>query len=373
MKRILIVAGDPSGDLVAAQLVSSLKKLDPGMFVVGLGGDNLAKVSDHVLGNIVKQHALGFAISPKQIFYFRKVLNDILIPEMKNNPPDAVIPVDFYGFNSRVAKAAKHLGRRVFYYASPQFWASRAYRAERLRPFVDLFICLFPFEMDFYKSRQLPAHFVGHPILDIIPPMEIEPALRVEPNVGLLPGSRPGEIKRHLPVMIDACDRIANVYPGTRFFVFTVPNVPRDLYHEILSETRPSRCLIELIQDENFAWRSQLDLAITASGMETFENALLGIPMVVMYKTNWITYCVARAIIKIPYLGMPNLLAGKKIVPEFIQWKATGENIAEPILHWMMDPKARVALRRELLSLRDRFGGHGASERAARVILDKVA
>lgn len=373
MKRILIVAGDPSGDLVAAQLVISLKKLQPGLFVVGLGGDNLAKVSDRILGNIVKQHALGFAISPQQVFYFRKVLNEILIPEMKNNPPDAVIPVDFYGFNSRVAQAAKKLGRHVFYYASPQFWASRAYRADRLRPFVDLFLCLFPFEVDFYKKRQLPAQFVGHPILDFIPSPDPHQPLRVEPNVGLLPGSRPGEIKRHLPVMVDACDRIANVYPGTRFIVFTVPNVPRDLYHNILGNTRPSRCLIELIQDENYAWRSQLDLAITASGMETLENALLGIPMVVMYKTNWITYCIGRAIINIPYVGMPNLLAGKKIVPEFIQWKATGENIAEPILHWMKDPKARVALRTQLLALRQKFGGNGASERAARAILDKVA
>ena len=370
---MLIVAGDPSGDLVASQLVASLKKIQPNLIVVGVGGERLKKSCDIFLANIVTRHALGFAISPKTILFFRKILNEIIIPEIKNNQPDAVIPVDFYGFNGRVAQAAKMLGRSVFYYATPQFWASRSYRAEKLRPFVDLFLCLFPFELDFYQQRRLPAKFVGHPILDFLPDMDPNLPLRIEPNVGLLPGSRPGEIKRHLPVMVEACDKIASVHPGARFMVFTVPNVSRELYHEILGESKPSRCLIELIQDEGYAWRSQLDLAITASGMETLENALLGIPMVVMYKTNWITYCVARAIIKIPYLGMPNLLAGKKIVPEFIQWEATADNIALPIIEWMKNPTLRKNLRRELLGLRGKFGGNGASDRAAQAILEKVA
>ncbi len=373
MKRVLIVAGDPSGDLVASQLVTSLKELQPDLFVVGVGGSRLEKVSDRFLENIVRKHALGFAISPKTILYFRHVLNEVIVPEIEQNSPDVVIPVDFYGFNSRVAKAAKNLGTKVFYYASPQFWASRSYRANQLRPFVDLFLCLFPFELEFYKKRNIPAQFVGHPILDVLPQMDANQPLRVESVIGLLPGSRPGEIKRHLPVMVDACDKIASACPGTRFVLFTVPNVSRELYHDILGVAKPSRCLIELIQDENYNWRSQLDLAITASGMETLENALLGIPMVVMYKTNWVTYCIARAIIQIPYLAMPNLLAGRRIVPEFIQWDATGDNIALPILEWMKDPKARLALRRELLSLREKFGGNGASDRAARAILEKVA
>ncbi|MCG3203890.1 MAG: Lipid-A-disaccharide synthase [Elusimicrobia bacterium] len=373
MKRILIVAGDPSGDLVASQLVKSLKKLEPELTVVGVGGDHIAKVSDQFLANIVKRHTLGFAISPRTILYFRNILNNVIISELKKNPPDAVIPVDFYGFNSCVAKAAKKHGSKVFYYASPQFWASRPNRAERLRSSVDLFLCLFPFELDFYKKRNIPAKFVGHPILDYLPTSDPDQPLRVEPTIGLLPGSRPSEIKRHLPVIVEACDKIASVYPGTRFLVFTVPNVPRDLYNDILGVSRPSRCLIELIQDENYRWRSQLDLAISASGMETLENALLGIPMVVMYKTNWITYAVARALIQIPHLAMPNLLAGKKIVPEFIQWEATANNIALPILHWMKDPTSRKALRKELLLLRNQFGGGGASERAARAILEKVA
>lgn len=373
MKRVLIVAGDPSGDLIASQLVAALKKLQPNLSVAGIGGQNLERVSDRFLENIVRQHALGFAISFKQISYFRHVLNDIIVPELKNNPPDAVITVDFYGFNSRVAKTAKAMGHRVLYYVSPQFWASRPWRADQLRSSVDLFLCLFPFELDFYKKKQLPAKFVGHPILDFLPDVDPEAPLRIEPIVGLLPGSRPAEIKRHLPVMVAACDAISKEHPGTRFLLFTVPHVQRELYHDLIGAAKPSKAMIELIQDEGYAWRSQLDLAITASGMETLENALLGVPMVVMYRTNWITYIVARCIINIPFLGMPNLLAGKEIVPEFIQWKVTAENITAPILHWIKNPKERLALRKTLLALRAQFGGNGASERAARAILEKVA
>jgi len=372
MKRVFIIAGDPSGDLIASQLIESMRRLQPGLEVVGLGGAHLRKCSDRFLGNIVEQHALGFAISPKQILYFRKILTDVIVPELKKNPPDVVVPVDFYGFNSRVAMVAKELGHRVFYYASPQFWASRPGRADRLRKSVDLFLCLFPFEEDFYKKRQLPARFVGHPLLDSLPPIDEEGPQKVEPSIGLLPGSRPEEIRRHLPVMADACRLIAKAVPGCRFVIFAVPHVPRDLYHSILSGHK-STVMMDIIQDEDYQWRSQMDLALTASGMETLENALLGIPMVVMYKTNWITYLIARMLIRIRYLAMPNLLADREVVPEFIQWKATADAIAKPIIHWLKNPKERRELRRTLLSLRGKFGGNGASERAARAILEKVA
>jgi lipid-A-disaccharide synthase len=374
MKRVFIVAGDPSGDLIAAQLVESLKKLNPGLQVCGVGGRHLKQVSDRFLENIVGQHALGFAIGWKQISYFRGILNNVIIPELKANPPDAVIPVDFYGFNSVVAASAKSLGCRVFYYASPQFWASRPWRADRLRKIVDLFLCLFPFEIEFYRKRNLPAQFVGHPILDVLPEMPENVPPKVEPRIGLLPGSRPAEIRRHLPVMVEACGIIRKEIKGARFFLFTVPHVPRDLYNELIKDSiGKTECLIELVQEEDFAWRSQLDAAMTASGMETFENAILGIPMVIIYKTNLITYAVARMLIRVPYLGMPNLLAGKGLIPEFIQWNVNAKKIAAPITRWLKNPLERLQLRKDLLSLRKKFGGNGASERAARAIMEKVA
>ncbi len=373
MKRVLIVAGDPSGDLIAAQLVASMKSLQPGLEVVGVGGRRLQAVSDRFLANIVERHALGFAITPGQIRYFRSVLHDIIEPELRDHPPDAVIPVDFYGFNSHVARTAKKRRHRIFYYASPQFWASRPWRAETLRPFVDMFLCLFPFEVDFYKKRGLPATFVGHPILDAIPKPDPNLRPKVESMIGLLPGSRPEEVRRHLPIMAKACDLIATAVPRTRFLLFTVPHIDRNLYQRAFGVGQPSKCLIELVQDEDYAWRSQLDLSISASGMETLENALLGVPMVVMYKTNWFTYAVARALIRIKHLAMPNLLAGKELVPEFIQHRATARNIAGPMIRWLNNPEERRILRGQLLDLREQFGDQGASERAARVILEKVA
>lgn len=375
MKRVFIVAGDPSGDLIASQLVESLKKIQPGLHVTGVGGEKLKMVCDLFLADIVSQHALGFSISLKQILFFHHTLKNVIVPELKKNPPDFVIPVDFYGFNSRVAKMAKRMGHRVFYYASPQFWASRPYRAENLRPFVDLFLCLFPFEVDFYRQRNLPAQFVGHPIIDRLPTIasiESRPA-HVEPLLGLLPGSRPEEIRRHLPIMRRACKIIAETHPRMRIVLFTVPHIRHEVYNALLEGKSPSPLRIELIQDENYKWRSQLDLAITASGMESLENTLLGIPMVVMYKTNWLTYVVVKSLIRISHIAMPNLLAGGEIVPELIQSKATPEAVAQPILHWLKNPGERLALRTRLLSLRAQMGNHGATDRAARTILEKVA
>jgi lipid-A-disaccharide synthase len=371
--RILIVAGDPSGDLIASQLVDSLKRLAPHVHVTGIGGAHLKKVSDYFLENIVEQHALGFAVSPNQISYFRNVLNKIILPELLGNKVDIVIPVDFYGFNSRVAKAAHKNGKKVFYYASPQFWASRPWRADNLRSVVDKFLCLFPFEIEFYRKRNLPAQFVGHPLLDYLPVAPNDKPGHVEPIVGLLPGSRPDEIRRHLPIMIETCDLLSQKIAGLRVLLFSVPHVPRELYRQIIEKSKPSRFLVEIIQDENYVWRSELDMAITASGMETLENALLGVPMVIIYKMNWITFGIAKLLVRIPHIGMPNLLAGKMIVPEFIQNQATPSKIIQPLLSWVLNPSSRIKLRKELLSLRKMFGELGASDRAARVILEEVA
>jgi len=374
MTRVFIVAGDPSGDLLASRLIQSMKKFTPDLLVTGVGGNNLQQVCNKFLENIVQQHALGFFISPQKIIFFRKILNKVIQPELVREKYDAVITVDFYGFNSCVAKLAKKLGHKVFYYASPQFWASRPGRADRLRKSVDLFLCLFPFEADFYKQRNLPAIFVGHPILDNLPQISLDaPEARQEKFVGLLPGSRPDEIKRHLPIMIKACALIKKSEPKCRFILFTVPHIEKQLYENFLPKNATENLGIELVEDKDFKWRTQLDLAITASGMETFENALLGIPMVVMYKTSVLNYWIVKSLINISFIGMPNLLSGRQIVPELIQRNATPEKIANHIIHWLKNPAERNELRKELLSLRRQFGESGASDRAARTILEKVA
>jgi lipid-A-disaccharide synthase len=374
MKKLLIIAGDPSGDLVASKLVAAIKKSDSSIQISGIGGAYLEKTCDRFLVNLVNQHALGFSISLKKILAMRNILNNVIEPEIGAKAIDAVILVDYYGFNSRVARLAKSKGLRVYYYVSPQFWASRPWRADKLKRYVDLFLCLFPFELDFYRRKQIAAQFVGHPLLDSLPKVSIDDPvmLRVEGLVGLLPGSRPEEIRRHLPVMVEACRRIHKACPGTRFVLFSVPHVHRDYYLDLIGKKKAS-FFIELIRDEDYEWRSRLDVAISASGMETLENALLGVPMVVMYKTNWITYIIARCLIQIPFLGMPNLLAGREVVPEFIQLSATARRIAAPVVEWLRVPEKRLQTRRELLLLRQQFGEGGASDRAARLILDKVA
>lgn len=375
MKKIFITAGDPSGDLIASRLVQSMKKIQPDLYVTGCGGAHLQKVSDKFLCNLVQEHTFGFAISPRKIFHFHQILKKIILPELSANPPDAVIPVDFYGFNAQVAKGAKKKGIKVFYYVSPQFWASRPGRADTLRAFVDHFLCLFPFEIDFYRKRNIPATFVGHPLLDSVPQVRADmvPLARVESNVGLLPGSRPEEIQRHLPVMMEACNIVHAGYPASRFFLFTVPHVHRDLYKSIITQYKHDQILVDLVQDEDYRWRMQLDVAISASGMETFENTLLGIPMVVMYKMSTFNYALAKMLVKIPYVALPNILGKGEIVPEYIQSAATPEAIATSLLKWLKNPTEKNLLRRKLLEIRSQFGENGASDRAARTILEKVA
>lgn len=375
MKKILIVAGDPSGDLIASQLVEAMRRVMPDIHVTALGGDNLKRVSDRFVQDLVKEHAMGFAISPTKLLRFHSILKNVIEPLIKKDGIDVVVPVDFYGFNCRVAKIAKLAGRKVFYYISPQFWASRPGRANRLRPFVDLFLCLFPFEIDFYEKKGIPAQFVGHPLVDALARLTNtpRPPLKVEATIGLLPGSRPDEIRRHLPVLREACRRIKTEYPSCRFVLFTVPHVSKDLYKEILVTNDSFPLLVDMVQDDNYMWRSQLDLAMTASGMETLENALLGIPMVVLYKMNYFTFGIAKCLIKTKYVSLPNILSQKELVPEFLQWQATPKAIADPILNWLKNPKELQSVRAELLALKDKFGRSGAVERAARAILEKVA
>ena len=371
-KRYLIVAGDPSGDLLAAGLVQAMKKIDPGVRISALGGKHLKACSDRFLMDLVAQYASGFWIPLKQILFLRRTLKDVVAPELSaRGAVDEVILVDFYGFNRHVAELAREHGKPVHYYVCPQFWASRPGRLQKIRDCVRDFLVLFPFETEFYKKCGLSATFVGHPLLD--PILETSTngnkPRHVEPLIGLLPGSRPYEVKKHLPVMLGACDRVHASFPGARFIFFAAPGLNPEVYAHILKPAERRPYFLEVVKDENYQWRSQLDAAITSSGLETLENALLGIPMVVIYKMHWITYLVARSVITVRNIAIPNLLAGREVVPELIQHAAQAGPIAQILEGWLKNPSEKERIRQELLSLRKQFGNPGASERAARVIL----
>ncbi len=368
--RALFVAGDPSGDEHAARVAAVLK--GRGVEIGALGGPALRKAADLWLGDLTAQSVMGFWEPLKKIPVFLGLLNNILKPALRDWRPDVVVPTDFYGFNLRAARAAKSAGRRVVYYISPQVWASRPGRIDALKACVDRMLVIFPFEEALYRERGVPVAYVGHPLLDSLPNAAPPPAERVEPVIGLLPGSRPSEVRRLLPVFLQAAERLAARRPGLRFVLFAAPTLTNGFYDGFLWRDARRPFLLEVARDEGYSRRGGLDAALACSGTATLENALLGVPTVVAYKTSWPTYALARLIVRINYIAMPNILAGRAILPEYIQSAATAPALAGALEELLL-PARRRAVREELLALRPALGGPGAAVRAAEAILKEAA
>lgn len=372
MSAFFFVAGDPSGDERAAEVARALKVRAPESRIIALGGAGLRSVADRFLYDLVGESVMGFWEPLKKVPRFWRILNTVVRPALREEAA-VVVPTDFYGFNHHVASAAKAEGRRVFYYISPQVWASRPGRIDVLKKAVDRMLVIFPFEEALYRARGVPATFVGHPLIDALPPVDPDAPLKVEPTVGLLPGSRPGEVRRLLPVMLEAAERLTAGRPGLRFVLFAAANLPNAFYDDLLAAAPRRNVFLEVVRDETYRWRRALDAALACSGTATLENALLGVPTVVAYKTSWPTYLLARMIVRVGHIAMPNILAGRAVMPERIQNQATPAGLAAALAPYVDDPTLRRAVRRELVQLRSLLGGGGAAARAAQALLEAAA
>jgi lipid-A-disaccharide synthase len=367
--KILFVAGDASGDERAAEVARHLKAREPATVVWAVGGAALKGVADRFLLNLVDQSVMGFWEPLKRVPFFWRALHQVIRPAIDEFRPDIVVPVDFFGFNQHVARIAKQAGRRVFYFVGPQVWASRPGRLETLHRWVDRMLLIFPFEEPLYQTHGVPATVVGHPLLDRIPTPSAAPVQHVEPVIGLLPGSRRGEVRRLLPAMLHAAAEFSARVRGARFVLFAAPNLSNAFYDELLGVDDKRPAFLQIVRDEGYEWRSGLDLALTCSGTATLENALLGLPMVVAYRTSWPTYLLARMIVRVRHIAMPNLLADRRLVPELVQGEATSTRMAEELHRLWTDRPSRRAQRDGLLALRASLGGPGAALRAAEEIL----
>lgn len=371
--KVFFVAGDLSGDAHAARVARAIKEKDPRTEILAVGGPALEKTADRFLLNLVEQSVVGFLEPLKKVPWFFRVLKETIRPILAKEKPDVVVPVDFFGFNRHVAQAGKEAAARVLYFISPQVWASRPGRVAALKKHVDRMLVIFPFEKEVYEKSGVPVTFVGHPLLDHLPEVPIDAAGHVEPLIGLLPGSRAGEVRRHLPLFLETADLLSRRSPGLRFVLFAARSLSNDFYDSLLGRDRQRPYLLEIVRDENYEWRRGVDVALTVSGTATLENALLGLPMAVVYKMSWPTYWLARALIRVDRISMPNLLAKKDLVPEFIQREATPARLAAFVKQMMDRPAERRAMRRELLSLKALLGGAGAASRAADEILEAAA
>jgi lipid-A-disaccharide synthase len=362
---LLVIAGDPSGDLHASNLIKALKRLDAGTRVAAVGGPLCRAVADEFLEDLASRGVTGF-LEPALKIPFLLGLRSRLRAFLRERRPDALICVDYYGFNRRVLPLAKEAGVPALYFVSPQVWASRPARVQVLKKLVRRMLVIFPFEEKLYREAGVPVEFVGHPLLDLIPEPRAKSDAGAEKIVGLLPGSRSSELKRHIPVFYEAFRLLRKTHPNLRGLLFASANQDDAAYGRL-----PEGVL--LVREQDYARRAELDLALCSSGTATLENALLGVPMVVIYKLSWPTYAIARALVKVKHIAMANLLAGKGLVPELIQRDATPARAAAEAARFLDDAAYAASVRAQLLAVRRSLGAPGAAERAAAAVRAAIA
>jgi len=363
---VAIVAGEASGDQHGAKLVTAMQKKNPALFFCGIGGPELRRAGVRIVVDASELTVVGitevFAKIPgilKGMGTIKKVL--------KNLKPDLLILIDFPDFNLHIAATAKKLGIPVLYYISPQIWAWRQSRVKRIKRLVDHMAVILPFEQKFYAQNNVPATFVGHPLLDgHLPPPQPAPTAGVDgqTTIGLVPGSRENEIIRHLPVMLDTTDILKDRLKHATFIISHAPSVERQQLEAIVAD-HPCRMDVEIISDGVEAVFERSDMLVAASGTVTLQAALHGTPMVIIYKVSPISFMLGRALVRVPYIGLVNLVAGRKLVPEFVQNDAQAENIASAVEDMLSDRRQFNQLKEQLVELRDLMGGTGASQKVA--------
>ncbi|MEF3280560.1 MAG: lipid-A-disaccharide synthase [Elusimicrobiota bacterium] len=368
---ILVVAGDVSGDLHAANLVAELKKEEPSLVVHSIGGVRLKEVSDKFLYDLVSKGSFGFVSSFKSIGLWIKLIS-LVRRFLEEKKPAFVIVVDFYGFNRQVLGLAKNRDIPVYYYIPPQVWASRPKRAQTISKIAKEIFAIFPFEVDIYKKLGGNVSFFGHPLLDIVCDVDIEKKMSLMGGseypykIGILPGSRDIEIKNHLEVFVDVFKGIKKVFNKAEGYIFAIEEFGDDYYYNLLVDEYLD---IKVVRDDNYKIRANMDFCLTCSGTATLENALCGIPMMVGYKTSFINYEIAKMIINIPYISLVNIIYNRPVVKEFIQRDFKVEKILKYVLEILNDQKKYSVMVKELYDIRKNLGEKGVNAKIAHKII----
>jgi lipid-A-disaccharide synthase len=382
----MLSCGEPSGDLYAGALTRELRALDPAITVGGLGGPRFAAAGGELIADFRGLAVTGLTEwigKLPQLLATRRRLVD----SARTVRPDALVVIDFPDFNFRLARRIKQLGIPVVYYISPQIWAWRAGRLKTIREVADRVLVIFPFEEAIYREGGVPVTFVGHPMVELAQPVNREAflsRLRLSPacpTVAILPGSRPNEVNRILPVLVAAIGLIRTRVADVQFVIARAPGLPDRLFDALpkprsTEASRPGGYAagagIAVVEGETDAALSSADVALTASGTATVQSALHDTPMVIVYRVSALTYFLARRLVTVDTFGMVNIIAGEKIVPELIQDALTPEAVAAEAVSMLADPARHARIREGLARVRQRLGGPGASRRAAEAILAVV-
>ncbi|MDR1928634.1 MAG: lipid-A-disaccharide synthase [Endomicrobium sp.] len=361
IQKFFISAGDLSGDIHASNLVKEIKNLLPSFssYIFAVGGKNLKMVADFFVEDIVNIGAFGF-LPIKQIFFLRKVFQKITLL-LKKNHPDKIILVDYYGFHVHIAKLAKKLKIPVYYYISPQIWASRYKRIKEIAKTVKKIFVIFHFEEKLYTDNGVEAMFVGNPLIDIINVNKKIEKRKFDilnpPVIGLFPGSRQSIIKKHIPIIVKTA-KILRQKINAKFIIFFFKNNTEYKFPKY----------IDLSTSQDYKKRASIDFAICPSGTVNLENALIGIPMSVIYKLSYINFFIIKTFIKIKYISIVNILLDKAVIPELIQFDATPKKIASSVLE-QLNPKNYMLQMRMFIKIKKMLGTYGVSKRVAKIII----
>ena len=384
MKTIYFVAGEVSADNHGAALMRSLRELDPELKFIGRGGPQMQQVAGNQFKNWIGDAAvLGLWEVLRKYGYFRKQFRETL-KEILETKPEAVVLIDYPGFNLRLAHALQRQlpQQKVIYYVSPQVWAWNPGRINRMARSVDLVLCIFPFEADLYKKSGIPAVFVGHPMIERLQARKID-VERDSDLIGLFPGSRLREVRKIFPVMIETARLLLQARPTLHFQVAAASEQLAGEMNKALAKTplplgrvrgatSQNHHVIQIKVGETAEIMQRAWAGIVASGSATLEAAYFRTPFVLVYKVAWPTYLAARLVVNVKHLGMPNLLADKEVVPEFIQQQAKPGAIAKAAQPLMEDARTRERMISEFDAIISKLGGSGAGERAARAILKEI-
>ncbi len=386
--RVMIAAGEASGDLHGGNLAEGLLRLNPGADLFGIGGAKMRAAGVDVRIDIAELSVLGLT---EVLLHYPRLRSVLRRAErmLERERPELLITVDYPGFNLRLARSARRRGIRVLHYISPQVWAWRERRVKSIVRCVDMMAVLFPFEVPFYEKHGVPVRFVGHPLLDGVRTtmghtesrrrLGLDP---VRPVVGLLPGSRRSELRRLMPLLLESAALLRQRLPGLQLLLPLASSLEMaDLAPWLAPLTRDAAshpCIpcaaihqrslrILVVKQRGYDAMACCDAAITASGTATLELALLKVPMVIVYKVSSLTYLIARRMIRIPDVGLVNIVAGEEVVPELIQGRARADRVAAATARFLEDPELTRSTREKLAGIRRKLGCAGGVENVARL------
>ncbi len=361
-QTVMLVAGEASGDAHAAAMFLELKKRLPAVRGIGMGGRKMARAGIDVRYDSSQIGVIGVIEVLKHYREIRAALRQMQ-EIVSNERPDLLICVDYKEFNYKLARHGKRCGVKVLFYVSPQVWAWRPGRARKYGQVIDMMAVIFPFETPYYQEHDIPVCYVGHPSVDKVEPLRSRSedrrlfALPEEsPVVGILPGSRAQEIRRMLPVMLLAAGEVRKTFPDCRFLLPQADSISDELLQTVLQDSPVS---VQVVRNQPYDVIQCCDAVMITSGTATLETALLTVPMVIVYKLSPLTYWLGRWLVKSPFIGLPNIVAGKAIVRELIQQQASPEAVAGEIIRILSDPDYAGEMRRELGKVKQLLGPGG--------------